>query len=115
MIRRIRIAFEDFREFLYLFAAVSRSLQEPSDYARLAREFVEDALAQGVIYGELFISPSVWTFFNPQPRRACDDGSDRDANCARARPRAIFRLLPDLTRNFGAARARWKPHEQWRR
>ena len=38
---------------------------DPDDYARLAREFVEDALAQGVIYGELFVSPPVWTFFNP--------------------------------------------------
>ena len=45
--------FEGMGEFLYLFAAVSRSLREPSDYARLAAEFVDDALAQGVIYGEL--------------------------------------------------------------
>ncbi|HEY5427300.1 MAG TPA: hypothetical protein VIJ77_12185, partial [Candidatus Tumulicola sp.] len=56
--------FKDFREFLLAFAAVSRALQEPGDYARLAREFVEDALAQNVMYGELFVSPSVWTFFH---------------------------------------------------
>ncbi len=58
--------FADFREFLWTFAAVSRALADPDDYARLAREFVEDALAQNVIYGELFVSPSVWTFFNPE-------------------------------------------------
>ena len=38
-------AFSDMTEFLYLFAAVSRTLKEPHDYARMAREFVEDALA----------------------------------------------------------------------
>jgi len=52
--------FSNFQEFLLTFAAVSRSLRDPEDYARLAREFAEDALAQGVMYGELFISPSVW-------------------------------------------------------
>jgi|SRR5580692_810064 adenosine deaminase len=96
--------FEGIQEFLYLFAAVSRSLQEPSDYARLAAEFVEDALAQGVIYGELFVSPPVWAFFNP----SLDVRSTMEAivsELRRARPRAIFRLLPDLTRNFGEARA----------
>ena len=96
--------FEGMGEFLYLFAAVSRSLREPSDYARLAAEFVDDALAQGVIYGELFVSPPVWSFFNP----SLDTRSTMEAivsELRRARPRATFRLLPDLTRNFGEARA----------
>jgi adenosine deaminase len=96
--------FEGMGEFLYLFAAVSRSLREPSDYARLAAEFVDDALAQGVIYGELFVSPPVWSFFNP----SLDVRSTMEAIASelrRARPRAIFRLLPDLTRNFGEAKA----------
>src|ERR1700722_18012196 len=92
--------FEGIGEILYLFAAVSRSLREPSDYARLAAEFVDDALAQGVIYGELFVSPPVWSFFNP----SLDVRSTMEAivsELRRARPRAVFRLLPDLTRNFG--------------
>jgi adenosine deaminase len=96
--------FEGMGEFLYLFAAVSRSLREPSDYARLAAEFVDDALAQGVIYGELFVSPPVWTFFNPK----LDIRLTMEAivsELRQARPRAIFRLLPDLTRNFGEASA----------
>jgi adenosine deaminase len=96
--------FSDFREFLMMFAAVSRSLRDPEDYARLAREFVEDSLAQGVVYGELFVSPSVWTFFNP----ALDVRATMAVVAAElraARPRATFKLLPDLTRNFGAERA----------
>jgi adenosine deaminase len=96
--------FEGLQEFLYLFAAVSRSLREPDDYARMAREFVEDALAQGVIYGELFVSPSVWTFFNP----ALDVRATMEVvvtELRRALPQATFRLLPDLTRNFGETSA----------
>jgi aminodeoxyfutalosine deaminase len=96
--------FRDFEEFLLTFAAVSRSLQDPADYARLAREFVEDALAQNVIYGELFVSPSVWTYFHA-------DLDVRETLAAivqelrAVRPHATFKLLPDLTRNFGEARA----------
>jgi adenosine deaminase len=102
--KRDPYAFGDFAEFLFIFAAVSRSLREPEDYARLAREFVEDALAQGVIYGELFVSPTVWTFFNPK----LDVRATMEAivsELRRARPAATFKLLPDLTRNFGAASA----------
>ncbi|MBV8066507.1 MAG: adenosine deaminase [Candidatus Eremiobacteraeota bacterium] len=96
--------FKDFEEFLLIFAAVSRSLHEPEDYARLAREFVEDSLAQGVIYGELFVSPSVWTFFN----RELDVRTTMEAIAGElraAKPHATFKLLPDLTRNFGAQSA----------
>jgi adenosine deaminase len=96
--------FKDFREFLLGFAAVSRSLAEPADYARLAREFVEDALEQNVMYGELFISPSVWTIFHKtlNVREAVEAIV---TELRRARPRAEFRLIIDLTRNFGAERA----------
>jgi adenosine deaminase len=93
--------FSNLHEFLMLFAAVSRSLQDPEDYARLAREFVEDALAQNVIYGELFVSPSVWTFFNP----SLDVRATMEAivgELRAARQRATFKILADLTRNFGA-------------
>lgn len=96
--------FRNFSEFLLIFAAVSRCLQDPEDYARLARDFVEDALAQNVIYGELFVSPSVWTFFHPR----LDVRATMEAlvgELRKAQPRAIFKLLPDLTRNFGAANA----------
>jgi adenosine deaminase len=96
--------FADFQEFLLIFAAVSRSLHAPEDYARLAREFVEDALAENVVYGELFVSPSVWTFFHPDlDVRATVEAIVAELRAAR--PRATFKLLPDLTRNFGAERA----------
>jgi adenosine deaminase len=96
--------FKDFGDFLLGFAAVNRSLQDAADYARLAREFVEDALAENVIYGELFVSPSVWTFFN----KDLDVGETFAAIVAelrRAQPRATFKLIVDLTRNFGEEQA----------
>ncbi len=97
--------FTDFREFLLTFAAVSRSLADPEDYARLAREFVHDALAQNVAYGELFISPSVWQFFHPtlDVRRAVA-AIRRELDLARAHD-VEFALIVDLTRNFGPRRA----------
>jgi adenosine deaminase len=96
--------FRDFQEFLLGFAAASRALAEPDDYGRLAREFVDDALAQNVVYGELFVSPSVWTFFN----RSLDVRATFAAIVSElrsARPRAAFKLIVDLTRNFGDASA----------
>jgi adenosine deaminase len=97
-------SFDGLGEFLYLFAAVSRSLREPQDYARLAREFVEDALRENVIYGELFVSPSVWTFFNPELNvREVMEAIVGELRAAQ--PDATFRLLTDLTRNFGVESA----------
>ena len=91
--------FADFREFLLTFAAVSRSLAAADDYARLAREFVEDARSQNVVYGELFISPSVWTFFHPEL-------NVHDAVAAiHHELGSDYRLIVDVTRNFGAPAA----------
>jgi aminodeoxyfutalosine deaminase len=96
--------FKDFAEFLLAFAAVNRTLTEPEDYARIAREFVQDALEQNVIYGELFISPSVWTFFH-QDFNVREGVEAIVSELRRARPAAEFKLIVDLTRNFGAERA----------
>ncbi len=95
--------FENFQEFLFTFAAVSRALANPDDYARLAREFVADALKQHVVYGELFISPSVWSYFN--------EGLDVPATIRsivaelNAVHGATFSLIVDVTRNFGTESA----------
>jgi adenosine deaminase len=91
--------FADFQEFLLTFAAVSRALAQPDDYARLAREFVADALRQNVVYGELFISPSVWSYFNPEldvPAAIRSIVAELDAVHGSA-----FSLIVDVTRNFG--------------
>ena len=95
-------AFADFQEFLLTFAAVSRSLKEPPDYGRLATEYAADAIAQNVVYGELFISPSVWLFFHPDlDVRACVRAIRDAFSAAYVRAGIELRLIFDLTRNFG--------------
>jgi adenosine deaminase len=94
--------FTTFQEFLFTFAAVSRSLRDPEDYARLAGEFAQDALAQNVMYGELFISPSVWKFFHPiLDVRTCVAAIREALDNATAGTNVRFALIVDLTRNFG--------------
>jgi adenosine deaminase len=99
--------FADFRAFLLLFRDVSATLREPDDFARIAREYALDARAHTVRYAELFISPSVWTFFQPELdvratvaaiRAAFDDVRRHDEGPEIA-------LICDVTRNFGAERA----------
>ena len=99
-------AFATFRDFLLLFAEVCKALAEPDDFTRLAEDYVADAAAQGVRYAEVFVSPSVWTYFHKDldvraTFQALNDTFDR----ARAHHGIDVRLICDLTRNFGAERA----------
>lgn len=92
--------FADFNEFLLLFAAVSRALAQPDDYAQLAREFAADARAQNVVHGEIFISPSVWSYFHPE----LDVRATLRTMIEELRG-ANMHLILDVTRNFGAESA----------
>jgi adenosine deaminase len=99
-------AFDTFGEFLLLFAAVAQTLRAPDDYARVARDYVRDAAAQGVVYAEIFISPSVWTFFHPELDVRETVEAIRAALDETGAPLGIeVRLIADLTRNFGVERA----------
>ena len=99
-------AFETFGQFLVAFQGVCRSLREPEYFARIAREYAEDAAAQGVRYAEIFISPSVWSFFHPEiDERACI-GAIRSALDEGDSTHGLeVALICDLTRNFGAESA----------
>jgi adenosine deaminase len=99
-------AFANFGEFLLTFAEVCKVLRTPADYARIARDYAADAIAQNVRYAEVFISPSVWTFFHANldvdetvaaMRSAFDD--------VRREHGLEVALICDLTRNFGVERA----------
>jgi adenosine deaminase len=96
-------AFADFAGFLRVFMDVCRVLGRPDDYARLAREFASDAVAEGVIYGELFVSPSAWSYFHPD----LDVRASLRAIAAELRDveGASFALILDVTRNLGAESA----------
>jgi len=99
-------AFDTFGEFLLLFAKVAETLREPADYARVARDYVVDAAAQGVVYAEIFISPSVWTFFHHELDVRETVAAIRTALDETGAPLGIdVRIIADLTRNFGVERA----------
>ncbi len=99
-------AFATFRDFLLTFAEVCKTLQQPEDYGRVAREYARTALAQNVRYAELFVSPSVWTFFHHDlDVRACVEAIHAAFTEETAGRDVEFALICDLTRNFGLERA----------
>ncbi|HEX3468345.1 MAG TPA: adenosine deaminase [Candidatus Elarobacter sp.] len=98
--------FGTFGEFLLLFAKVSETLRRPEDFAMIARDYVEDAAAQGVAYAEIFISPSVWTYFHHELDVRATLEAIRAALDDAGGPLGVeVALIADLTRNFGAERA----------
>lgn len=100
--------FADFRAFLLLFRDVSETLREPADFARIAREYGIDAAAQRVRYAEIFVSPSVWTFFQPDLDVRATFAAIRDAFDTLERERddaPEVKIVCDVTRNFGSERA----------
>jgi len=99
-------AFATFGEFLLTFAEVCKTLQQPGDYARLASDYVATALAQNVRYAEVFISPSVWTFFHRDLDLVATVSAMHDVFEQARRERGLeVAFICDLTRNFGAPRA----------
>lgn len=99
-------AFGTFGEFLLLFAKVTETLRAPEDFARVARDYAADAAAQGVVYAEIFVSPSVWTFFHRELDVRATVAAIREAlDEAGALLGIEVALIADLTRNFGVERA----------
>jgi adenosine deaminase len=50
-------AYRDFWHFLSVYEAATSVLQSPEDYARLTTAVLEESAANGVVYGETFLSP----------------------------------------------------------
>jgi adenosine deaminase len=95
--------FATFRDFLLTFADVCKALQSPADFERLALEYVDEAREHNVRYAELFVSPSVWSYFHRNiDVRACF-AAMRDVFASPESP--SVRFICDLTRNFGVERA----------
>ena len=98
--------FANFGEFLLLFRDVCETLRTPDDYAQLAADYAADAAAQGVRYAEVFVSPSVWTWFHRDIDVRGVFAAMRGALAEAQRSLGIdVAFICDLTRNFGAARA----------
>jgi len=98
--------FTNFGEFLLLFAEVCKALQAPEDFAQIGRDYASDAAAEGVRYAEIFISPSVWTYFHRELDVREAVSALRAGLDESGRPHGLeVALICDLTRNFGAERA----------
>ena len=98
--------FTDFAEFLLLFRDVASVLREPADFAVLAADYAADAVAQNVRYAEIFVSPSVWTWFHRGIDVEGTFAAMRAAfDAAGARNDLEIAFICDLTRNFGPERA----------
>ena len=100
--------FADFRAFLLVFRDVSQTLREPTDFARIAREYALDAATHRVRYAEVFVSPSVWTFFQPELDVRATFEAIRDAFVSAKREDPSVpevAIICDVTRNFGPERA----------
>jgi adenosine deaminase len=50
-------AFQDFAHFLSVYEAATSVLKTPEDFARLCNAVLEESAANGVVYGETFLSP----------------------------------------------------------
>jgi adenosine deaminase len=98
--------FADFAGFLLLFRDVSSVLRTPGDFAALAADYAADAAAQNVRYAEIFVSPSVWTWFHHGIDVEATFKAMRAAfDAARIEHGVEVAFICDLTRNFGAERA----------
>ncbi|MBD5653637.1 MAG: adenosine deaminase, partial [Candidatus Eremiobacteraeota bacterium] len=74
--------------------------------ARIAREFIAESSVHNVRYAEVFVSPSVWTFFHPELDVVATVAAMRaEFDVARASGGAQVAIICDLTRNFGVERA----------
>ncbi|MBC5809597.1 MAG: adenosine deaminase [Candidatus Eremiobacteraeota bacterium] len=99
-------AFADFGEFLLAFAEACRVLRGPEDYASIARDYARDAATRNVPYAEVFISPSVWSYFHRDlDVREAVEAIRAALETERARGGPEVSLICDLTRNFGPERA----------
>ncbi len=98
--------FNGFQEFLFKFAAVCRSLQQADDYVRILHEYAQDALANGVMYAELTLSPSAWLFFHKRlDALGVLKKLSAAANEIEGRYGLRIRFIIDITRNFGREKA----------
>jgi adenosine deaminase len=98
--------FTSFAEFLLLFRDVASVLRTPADFAALAADYAADAAAQNVRYAEIFVSPSVWTWFHHGiDVEATFEAMRAALDSARAGLGIEVAFICDLTRNFGAERA----------
>ncbi len=98
--------YKDFWDFLKVYEAATSVLTAPEDYARLTRAVLEESVASGVIYSEVFLSPDfcggrnvgAWREYLPAIRETADE--------AEAQHGIVLRGIVTPIRHFGPEKAR---------
>jgi len=99
-------AFATFHDFLMRFRDVCAVLRKPEDYAQLAHEYAVDAMRQGILAAEIFVSPSAWLRLHPElDVRAAFEAIRAALQQHEEQSGLHVSILCDLTRNFGAEAA----------
>jgi len=99
-------SYRDFWHFLDVYEAATSVLVTPRDYARLTRTVLEQSAANGVVYGETFLSPDfcggrdpgAWREYLSAIREAAD-AAERDFGI-------VLRGVVTCIRHFGPEKAR---------
>lgn len=98
--------YKDFWDFLKVYEAATSVLVTPQDYARLTRAVLEESAANGVIYGETFLSPDfcgkgdlgAWREYLAAIQEVAEDCERKDG--------ITLRGIVTCIRHFGPDRAR---------
>ena len=94
--------FATFHEFLLRFRDICGVLREPADFALLAQEYATDAVNDGVVAAEIFVSPAAWLRMHPAiDVRATFEAIATALHTERRRSGIRVTMICDITRNFG--------------
>lgn len=95
-------AWADFADFLRVYEAVCTVLATPDDYRRLTAAVLGRSAADGVVYTEIFLAPDLCGGGDPA---AWPDFLAAIVEAAEAARGIAVRLIPQVIRHFGPARA----------
>jgi adenosine deaminase len=98
-----RYRFEDFLGFLEAFKWITTLLQEPTDYALIARRLAESLRGQNVVYAEVTVSAGV--MLRRHQNVAANFAALRSAAEQAAAGSLRLQWIFDATRQFGAGKA----------
>ncbi len=98
--------YQNFNEFLDIYAAATSVLQSPEDFHRLTRTILAESAAHGVVYTELFLSPdfcgggdlAAWRDYLAAMVAASNEAEAQDGITARGIVTAIRHLGPEQSR-----------------
>lgn len=99
-----KYAWRTFEEFLKVYDAVSEAIRTPEDYYDITADYFRRMAAKGMIYGEVFVSPSHAGRFG-MPYRAFVDAVAEGMRKAEGETGIVGRIIIVCIRHLGAENA----------